>query len=210
MSDEHGSDFVDELMEFLLRNYYSMMIKRVKRFFPNKFDAEDIVTETIIVLLENKSAVAAHEAPIKWLQTTLTHRVKQNSRIAKRNSEMFVSLETLDESKLPSVPDTADDYCEYSDFPFETMLGIIASELSEKDAKTFNDVFVLKRDREQIADYSARNARRANKFRIFFPEMRSSPTNCWFYKKTCVFPSFFLTKSQYIEFYYEFFTKSAI
>ena len=39
MSDEHGSDFVDELMEFLLRNYYSMMIKRVKRFFPNKFDA---------------------------------------------------------------------------------------------------------------------------------------------------------------------------
>ena len=28
MSDEHGSDFVDELMEFLLRNYYSMMIKR--------------------------------------------------------------------------------------------------------------------------------------------------------------------------------------
>lgn len=51
MSDEHGSDFVDELMEFLLRNYYSMMIKRVKRFFPNKFDAEDIVTETIIVLL---------------------------------------------------------------------------------------------------------------------------------------------------------------
>ena len=26
MSDEHGSDFVDELMEFLLRNYYSMMI----------------------------------------------------------------------------------------------------------------------------------------------------------------------------------------
>ena len=90
MSDEHGSDFVDELMEFLLRNYYSMMIKRVKRFFPNKFDAEDIVTETIIVLLENKSAVAAHEAPIKWLQTTLTHRVKQNSRIAKRNSEMFV------------------------------------------------------------------------------------------------------------------------
>ena len=50
MSDEHGSDFVDELMEFLLRNYYSMMIKRVKRFFPNKFDAEDIVTETIIVL----------------------------------------------------------------------------------------------------------------------------------------------------------------
>lgn len=47
MSDEHGSDFVDELMEFLLRNYYSMMIKRVKRFFPNKFDAEDIVTETI-------------------------------------------------------------------------------------------------------------------------------------------------------------------
>ena len=24
MSDEHGSDFVDELMEFLLRNYYSM------------------------------------------------------------------------------------------------------------------------------------------------------------------------------------------
>lgn len=46
MSDEHGSDFVDELMEFLLRNYYSMMIKRVKRFFPNKFDAEDIVTET--------------------------------------------------------------------------------------------------------------------------------------------------------------------
>lgn len=58
MSDEHGSDFVDELMEFLLRNYYSMMIKRVKRFFPNKFDAEDIVTETIIVLLENKSAVA--------------------------------------------------------------------------------------------------------------------------------------------------------
>ena len=168
MSDEHGSDFVDELMEFLLRNYYSMMIKRVKRFFPNKFDAEDIVTETIIVLLENKSAVAAHEAPIKWLQTTLTHRVKQNSRIAKRNSEMFVSLETLDESKLPSVPDTADDYCEYSDFPFEThmigafaaeergqpfetMLGIIASELSEKDAKTFNDVFVLKRDREQVA-----------------------------------------------------------
>ena len=144
MSDEHGSDFVDELMEFLLRNYYSMMIKRVKRFFPNKFDAEDIVTETIIVLLENKSAVAAHEAPIKWLQTTLTHRVKQNS-------EMFVSLETLDESKLPSVPDTADDYCEYSDFPFETMLGIIASELSEKDAKTFNDVFVLKRDREQVA-----------------------------------------------------------
>ena len=144
MSDEHGSDFVDELMEFLLRNYYSMMIKRVKRFFPNKFDAEDIVTETIIVLLENKSAVAAHEAPIKWLQTTLTHRVKQNSRIAKRNSEMFVSLETLDESKLPSVPDTADDYCEYSDFPFETMLGIIASELSEKDAKTFND-------REQVA-----------------------------------------------------------
>ena len=144
MSDEHGSDFVDELMEFLLRNYYSMMIKRVKRFFPNKFDAEDIVTETIIVLLENKSAVAAHEAPIKWLQTTLTHRVKQNS-------EMFVSLETLDESKLPSVPDAADDYCEYSDFPFETMLGIIASELSEKDAKTFNDVFVLKRDREQIA-----------------------------------------------------------
>lgn len=135
MSDEHGSDFVDELMEFLLRNYYSMMIKRVKRFFPNKFDAEDIVTETIIVLLENKSAVAAHEAPIKWLQTTLTHRVKQNSRIAKRNSEMFVSLETLDESKLPSVPDAADDYCEYSDFPFETMLGIIASELSEKDAK---------------------------------------------------------------------------
>ena len=124
MSDEHGSDFVDELMEFLLRNYYSMMIKRVKRFFPNKFDAEDIVTETIIVLLENKSAVAAHEAPIKWLQTTLTHRVKQNSRIAKRNSEMFVSLETLDESKLPSVPDTADDYC---------------------------DVFVRKRDREQIA-----------------------------------------------------------
>lgn len=123
MSDEHGSDFVDELMEFLLRNYYSMMIKRVKRFFPNKFDAEDIVTETIIVLLENKSAVAAHEAPIKWLQTTLTHRVKQNSRIAKRNS----------------------------DFPFETMLGIIASELSEKDAKTFNDVFVLKRDREQVA-----------------------------------------------------------
>lgn len=122
MSDEHGSDFVDELMEFLLRNYYSMMIKRVKRFFP-----------------------------IKWLQTTLTHRVKQNSRIAKRNSEMFVSLETLDESKLPSVPDTADDYCEYSDFPFETMLGIIASELSEKDAKTFNDVFVLKRDREQVA-----------------------------------------------------------
>ena len=107
MSDEHGSDFVDELMEFLLRNYYSMMIKRVKRFFPNKFDAEDIVTETIIVLLENKSAVAAHEAPIKWLQTTLTHRVKQNS--------------------------------------------IIASELSEKDAKTFNDVFVLKRDREQVA-----------------------------------------------------------
>lgn len=158
MSDEHGSDFVDELMEFLLRNYYSMMIKRVKRFFPNKFDAEDIVTETIIVLLENKSAVAAHEAPIKWLQTTLTHRVKQNSRIAKRNSriakrnsEMFVSLETLDESKLPSVPDAADDYCEYSDFPFETMLGIIASELSEKDAKTFNDVFVLKRDREQVA-----------------------------------------------------------
>lgn len=144
MSDEHGSDFVDELMEFLLRNYYSMMIKRVKRFFPNKFDAEDIVTETIIVLLENKSAVAAHEAPIKWLQTTLTHRVK-------RNSEMFVSLETLNESKLPSVPDTADDYCEYSDFPFETMLGIIASELSEKDAKTFNDVFVLKRDREQVA-----------------------------------------------------------
>ena len=135
MSDEHGSDFVDELMEFLLRNYYSMMIKRVKRFFPNKFDAEDIVTETIIVLLENKSAVAAHEAPIKWLQTTLTHRVKQNSRIAKRNSEMFVSLETLDESKLPSVPDTADDYCEYSDFPFETMLGIIASELSEKRCK---------------------------------------------------------------------------
>lgn len=151
MSDEHGSDFVDELMEFLLRNYYSMMIKRVKRFFPNKFDAEDIVTETIIVLLENKSAVAAHEALIKWLQTTLTHRVKQNSRIAKRNSEMFVSLETLDESKLPSVPDAADDYCEYSDFPFETMLGIIASELSEKDAKTFNDVFVLKRDREQVA-----------------------------------------------------------
>ena len=98
MSDEHGSDFVDELMEFLLRNYYSMMIKRVKRFFPNKFDAEDIVTETIIVL-----------------------------------------------------PDAADDYCEYSDFPFETMLGIIASELSEKDAKTFNDVFVLKRDREQVA-----------------------------------------------------------
>ena len=144
MSDEHGSDFVDELMEFLLRNYYSMMIKRVKRFFPNKFDAEDIVTETIIVLLENKSAVAAHEAPIKWLQTPLTHRVKQNS-------EMFVSLETLDESKLPSVPDAADDYCEYSDFPFETMLGIIASELSEKDAKTFNDVFVLKRDREQVA-----------------------------------------------------------
>lgn len=135
MSDEHGSDFVDELMEFLLRNYYSMMIKRVKRFFPNKFDAEDIVTETIIVLLENKSAVAAHEAPIKWLQTTLTHRVKQNSRIAKRNSEMFVSLETLDESKLPSVPDAADDYCEYSDFPFETMLGIIASELSEKMQK---------------------------------------------------------------------------
>ena len=79
MSDEHGSDFVDKLMEFLLRNYYSMMIKRVKRFFPNKFDAEDIVTETIIVLLENKSAVAAHEAPIKWLQTTLTHRVKQNT-----------------------------------------------------------------------------------------------------------------------------------
>ncbi len=35
MSDEHGSDFVDELMEFLLRNYYSMMIKRVKRFFSN-------------------------------------------------------------------------------------------------------------------------------------------------------------------------------
>ncbi|HRN14759.1 MAG TPA: hypothetical protein PK062_05785, partial [Clostridia bacterium] len=105
------------------------------------------VTETIIVLLENKSAVAAHEAPIKWLQTTLTHRVKQNSRIARRNSEMFVSLETLDESKLPSVPDAADDYCEYSDFPFETMLGIIASELSEKDAKTFNDVFVLKRER---------------------------------------------------------------
>lgn len=33
MGDEHGSDFVDELMEFLLRNYYSMMIKRVKRFF---------------------------------------------------------------------------------------------------------------------------------------------------------------------------------
>ena len=90
MSDEHGSDFVDELMEFLLRNYYSMMIKRVKRFFPNKFDAEDIVTETIIVLLENKSAVAAHEAPIKWLQTTLTHRVKQNSRIAKRNSQYSV------------------------------------------------------------------------------------------------------------------------
>lgn len=54
MSDEHGSDFVDELMEFLLRNYYSMMIKRVKRFFPNKFDAEDIVTETIIVLLKTK------------------------------------------------------------------------------------------------------------------------------------------------------------
>ena len=52
MSDEHGSDFVDELMEFLLRNYYSMMIKRVKRFFPNKFDAEDIVTETIIVPLQ--------------------------------------------------------------------------------------------------------------------------------------------------------------
>ena len=38
------------------------------------------------------------------------------------------------------MPDAADDYCEYSDFPFETMLGIIASELSEKDAKTFNDV----------------------------------------------------------------------
>lgn len=33
MSDEHGSDFVDELMEFLLRNYYSMMIKRVKKIF---------------------------------------------------------------------------------------------------------------------------------------------------------------------------------
>ena len=54
MSDEHGSDFVDELMEFLLRNYYSMLIKRVKRFFPNKFDAEDIVTETIIVLLNER------------------------------------------------------------------------------------------------------------------------------------------------------------
>lgn len=92
MSDEHGSDFVDELMEFLLRNYYSMMIKRVKRFFPNKFDAEDIVTETIIVLLENKSAVAAHEAPIKWLQTTLTHRVKQKqqNRQAKQRDVCFV------------------------------------------------------------------------------------------------------------------------
>ena len=91
MSDEHGSDFVDELMEFLLRNYYSMMIKRVKRFFPNKFDAEDIVTETIIVLLENKSAVAAHEAPIKWLQTTLTHRKKkQQNRQAKQRDVCFV------------------------------------------------------------------------------------------------------------------------
>lgn len=91
MSDEHGSDFVDELMEFLLRNYYSMMIKRVKRFFPNKFDAEDIVTETIIVLLENKSAVAAHEAPIKWLQTTLTHRkAKQQNRQAKQRDVCFV------------------------------------------------------------------------------------------------------------------------
>lgn len=48
MSDERGSDFVDELMEFLFKKYYSMMIKRAKRFFPNKFDAEDIVTETII------------------------------------------------------------------------------------------------------------------------------------------------------------------
>ena len=49
-------------------------------------------------------------------------------------------------------------------------------------------------DREQIADYSARNARRANKFRIFFPEMRSSPTNCWFYKKNLRFPIFLFSK----------------
>jgi len=76
-------------------------------------------------------------------------KAKQQNRQAKQRDVCFVG--TLDESKLPSVPDAADDYCEYSDFPFETMLGIIASELSEKDAKTFNDVFVLKRDREQVA-----------------------------------------------------------